>query len=80
MVTTIQLPHSTEHVVVESRHVRSLLNLSIVSMTVKGKVINLTQDCARELGAALLDASMNDTVTSQPNRRPTLLRTEKASQ
>lgn len=42
MVTTIRLPHSTENVIVESRQVRSLMNLSIVSMTVKGKVINLT--------------------------------------
>lgn len=67
MVTTIRLPHSTENVIVESRQVRSLMNLSIVSMTVKGKVINLTQDCARELGAALLDASMAQTETSQPS-------------
>ncbi|POH72202.1 hypothetical protein [Arthrobacter glacialis] len=64
MVTTIRLPHSTENVIVESRQVRSLMNLSIVSMTVKGKVINLTQECARELGAALLDASMAQTETS----------------
>lgn len=73
MVTTIQLPHSTENVVVESRHVRSLLNMPIVSMTVKGKVINLTQECARELGAALLDASMDDTETSQPTGHRTPL-------
>lgn len=66
MVTTIQLPHSTDHVVVQSRQVRNLLNMPIVSMTVKGKVINLTQECARELGAALLDASMDDPVTSHP--------------
>lgn len=59
MMTTIRLPHSTENVIVEARQVRNLMNLSIVSMTVKGKVINLTQECARELGAALLDETEN---------------------
>lgn len=43
------------------------MNLSIVSMTVKGKVINLTQECARELGAALLDASMDEAIICQAN-------------
>lgn len=80
MVTTIRLPHSTENVIVEARQVRNLMNLSIVSMTVNGKVINLTQECARELGAALLDASMGHTQASQPAAYPTRLRTEKASQ
>lgn len=73
MVTTIRLPHSTENVIVEARQVRNLMNLSIVRMTVKGKVINLTQECARELGAALLDASMDDTETSQPTGHRTPL-------
>ena len=80
MVTMIPLPHSTDHVVVESRQVRSLLNMPIVSMTVKGKVINLTQECARELGAALLDASMDGPVTSHPTGHRAPLLTEKASQ
>lgn len=80
MMATIQLPYSKENVVVESHQVRNLMNLSIVSMTVKGKVINLTPESARELGTALLDASIAETETTQPTRQLASLRTERASQ
>lgn len=50
MMSTIQLPYSSDRVIVESRKVPSLMNLSIV---------NMTPACARELGAVLLDASMD---------------------
>lgn len=71
MRSTIQLPYSNDHAIVESRCIKSLLNLPIVSLTLRGQTINLTQDTATAIGTALLLASTDEDPHVPPYALPT---------
>ncbi|ALV47933.1 hypothetical protein MB46_19915 (plasmid) [Arthrobacter alpinus] len=71
MRSAIRLPYSNDHAIVESRCIKSLLNLPIVSLTLRGQTINLSQDTATAIGTALLLASTDEDPPVSSHALPT---------